>query len=84
MPEENTRFPWRKSPVPSPASSWLGRRDVAIHAVVRPSETLEQIRKADWIATGLKAFAFDEDGLDCGSSEIVIGFQGMEDRGFIS
>ena len=33
--------------------------------------------KADWIATS-RSPSNDEEGLDCGLSEIVTGFQGME------
>ena len=34
--------------------------------------------KTVWMTTGPKPLAFDENGLDCGLSEIVIAFQGRD------
>ena len=70
-------FSWRDS-VPPP--SLLGLRDVAIHAAVRLSETPEQAARPSGLP---QAFVFDGNGLDCGLSRIVSGFQSMDDRGFI-
>ena len=69
----------------APTPSWLGLRDAAIPAAIQPI----LLRTTPGIVRILLnrhdvpgSSRHGKEGLDCGLSEIVIGFQGMNDQGF--